>query len=94
MLTLVAEIVAEPSAANQLNPLLEQLVGQTRKEYGCISYELYQESETHFLMFEEWIDQAALDKHMASAHFAEFNAAATQSNLLQQVKIRYLSRLN
>ena len=94
MLTLVAEIVAEPSAANQLNPLLEQLAGQTRKEYGCISYELYQESETHFLMFEEWIDQAALDKHMASAHFVEFNTAATQFNLLQQVKIRYLTRLN
>ncbi|HEY9041281.1 MAG TPA: putative quinol monooxygenase [Rheinheimera sp.] len=94
MLTLVAEIVAEPGAAKQLKPLLDRLVGQTRKEYGCISYELYQESETHFLMFEEWFDQAALDKHMASVHFAEFNAAATQSNLLQQVKIRYLSRLN
>jgi quinol monooxygenase YgiN len=51
--------------------LYEELVAATRKEEGCIIYELYQdETDSSVLtMIEEWVDKAALDKHMKTEHF-------------------------
>jgi quinol monooxygenase YgiN len=51
--------------------LYEELVIATRKEDGCIKYELYQdETDTAVLtMIEEWEDKDALDKHMKTEHF-------------------------
>jgi quinol monooxygenase YgiN len=51
--------------------LYEELVIATRKEDGCIKYELYQdETDPAVLtMIEEWEDKDALDKHMKTEHF-------------------------
>lgn len=51
--------------------LYEELVTATRKEDGCIKYELYQDEtdSTVLTMIEEWEDKAALDKHMKTEHF-------------------------
>jgi len=52
-------------------PLYEEMVAETRKEDGCIQYELYRDSadETHFVFDESWESQAHLDAHMKTAHF-------------------------
>jgi quinol monooxygenase YgiN len=49
----------------------EELVHETRKEQGCVSYELFQDIENRNIcaFIEAWEDQAALDRHMKSAHF-------------------------
>jgi quinol monooxygenase YgiN len=51
--------------------LYEELVTATRKEDGCIKYELYQDAtdSTVLTMIEEWEDKDALDKHMKTEHF-------------------------
>jgi quinol monooxygenase YgiN len=51
--------------------LYEELVTATRKEDGCIIYELYQDATdaSVLTMIEEWEDKDALDKHMKTEHF-------------------------
>ena len=45
----------------------------SRAEAGCIEYRTYrgQDGDAVFLK-EEWKSQAALDEHMATAHFQDF----------------------
>ena len=47
----------------------EFLVGPSRREKGCIRYELWRDNEdpTRFAMVEEWESDADLDAHLAAA---------------------------
>jgi quinol monooxygenase YgiN len=51
--------------------LSAELVRETRKEQGCVSYELFQDVQHHniFTFIEVWDNQGGLDRHMKSAHF-------------------------
>ncbi|MEU8263663.1 putative quinol monooxygenase [Micromonospora sp. NPDC048999] len=48
-----------------------EMVAITRAEPGCLGYDLYQSVEDPSVMFlyENWTDQAALDKHMHTSNF-------------------------
>lgn len=69
----VARIVARPDKVEELRALLMSLIEPTRKEPGCIAYELLQNKadETDFTFVEEWQDDAVLDAHLASPHVRE-----------------------
>ena len=66
----ILRLTAKPDKADELKRILGQLVGPTRKEQGCISYEVFQNNADpcDFAFVEEWRDQAALDAHWASLH--------------------------
>ena len=51
--------------------LCKELVEETRKEEGCIKYEIYQDEKdtTVLTVIEEWESRETLDKHMLSEHF-------------------------
>lgn len=53
--------------------LAKELVGETLKETGNISYEFVQgiDDPTRFAFIEKWRDQAAIDAHNASPHFTK-----------------------
>ena len=67
-------IEAMSGRGDDLAALLSSLLAPTRSEPGCISYELSRslEKPETFLFFEKFADQAALDAHIASAHFQTF----------------------
>ena len=69
-LRVVARIKAKPETVGKVRQLLCGLVEPTRKESGCISYELLQNREdpTDFTFVEEWESDAALASHAASDH--------------------------
>jgi quinol monooxygenase YgiN len=69
-LRVVARIKAKPERVDEVRELLCGLVEPTRKESGCISYELLQNREdpTDFTFVEEWESDAALASHAASDH--------------------------
>ncbi len=50
------------------------MVDETRKEKGCIQYDLIEESDNKgtFLVVETWENQQALNAHNASKHFSDF----------------------
>lgn len=70
-LRVVARVIAEADKVEQLKAVFYPLVELTRSEAGCIQYELLQNQSdpTEFTFVETWESTAALEAHMASAHF-------------------------
>ena len=69
----VARIVARPGKVEELRAVLQGLVGPTRKEPGCVTYELLQNKTdlTDFTFVEEWRSEEELDAHLQSPHLQE-----------------------
>jgi quinol monooxygenase YgiN len=55
---------------------LRALIGPTRREEGCISYELHRALEPPggFLLHEVWASRDAHTEHMHTPHFLRWNA--------------------
>ncbi|RVW02565.1 putative quinol monooxygenase [Rhodococcus spongiicola] len=76
-LHVVATIPAKPGSEDTVRTALTTLVDASRREDGCVSYDLYESTSTPgtFVVVEVWTDQHALDAHMKMPHFQE--AAST-----------------
>jgi len=76
-LTVVA--IAETSAdkAEELKTICMGLIEPTRKEKGCISYDLYQDTTNpgRFTFIENWQSKEHLDVHLKSPHLVAAGAA-------------------
>ena len=62
----IAEIVAKPGKEQEVREMLVNLVGEVRKEEGCIGYHLHvdQKNPGSFYTYEEWTSAATLAAHM------------------------------
>ena len=71
MIRIVAKSVVQSFQKEAYLRLAKELIEESRKEPGCISYELYQEiGNANVLTFiEEWENQASVDSHNQSKHF-------------------------
>ena len=74
----VARIAARPDKIAELQAVLIGMVEPTRKEKGCISYVMHQNtaSACDFVCIEEWESHAALDAHLKAPHMQEAFAKA------------------
>lgn len=61
----------EPEDLQDALDVYRELISKTRREVGCISYELLQmrESPHEFVLAEEWASQEHLDAHTRTEHF-------------------------
>jgi quinol monooxygenase YgiN len=66
----LAGVVALPEKIEEVESLLHALIKETRKEAGCVQYELLQNRDdpAEFTFVEEWEDDSAIDAHFARAH--------------------------
>ena len=74
MITIVAKQTVKQDKIDSFLSVAKKLVEETlRSDAGCIRYGLFQDSENPGILtfIEEWENQEALDKHMASGHFTE-----------------------
>lgn len=73
----LARITVQPDAADAARAILAELVTPTRREPGCLRYELYQQTDSPhiFQTVELWQDQAAADAHMTTPHVGAAIAA-------------------
>ena len=64
-------IEAKPTELDKFLQHCDELIAETRKENGCLSYHLYQNTQqpNQVSFIELWQNQAVLDTHSASAHF-------------------------
>ena len=69
-ITVVATFHARPGKESELRNTLMGLLAPTRKEFGCLNYDLHQSPEepAKFLFYENWTSKDALDTHLQSAH--------------------------
>jgi quinol monooxygenase YgiN len=71
-LNVVAHLYAAPGNEDFVREVLEGFVEPTRKEDGCLRYDLFADisDPTRFTYIEEWTTAEALDAHSKSAHIA------------------------
>lgn len=69
----IAHIKALPDHVSEVQQILMTLIEPTRKEPGCIQYQLYQNlaDKTDFTFVEEWENNSFIDVHLQSAHLAK-----------------------
>lgn len=80
MITVVAKLAIAKGSENKFLELANEMVSLTRKEKGCISYDLYQDCFSEkpvFLFYEEYRDDEALSFHNNSGYLASFFEAVT-----------------
>jgi quinol monooxygenase YgiN len=76
--TLIAKVKAKEGSQDTLKNELSALVEPTRKESGCITYNLHQSSDDSsvFMFYENWTSKQALDQHLRTPHLKAFLAKA------------------
>ncbi len=76
-LTIVANIKAKAGKIELVKSELEKLIDITRREAGCIQYDLHQDNEdpTHFMFFENWTSREMWQNHMGAQHLKDYLAA-------------------
>ena len=85
MIIVMATMVTKPEKKAALQGFAKELIDTTRKESGCISYELFAalEEDNRVLFVERWESKQALDAHSQTPHFLRFGASCAE--LLQKV---------
>jgi len=75
--TIVAKILAKPSQKELVQFQLLKLVEETRKEEGCILYDLHQDNknENLFLFYEKWASHDLWQNHVKAKPFKRFRKA-------------------
>jgi quinol monooxygenase YgiN len=78
MVHVMARIIFHLASAAAGRDILSKLAVATRREAGCVSYELFQQAGAPqvFQTVEQWSDEAAADAHMTAPHVAAAIAAA------------------
>lgn len=70
MIILVAKSRVIDDKVDEYKVLAEELVNESRKEAGCISYNLvHNDSTGEFAFVEQWKDDKAIELHNNSQHF-------------------------
>lgn len=94
-LSLVAFLYATPGKETALAAHLASLVDRSRAEAGCINYDMHQSEQdpTVFVMYENWVDRAALDLHFTMPYMQE-TLAVLPSLLRAPLEMHYLNMLS
>ena len=71
MIHILASFKVKNDKLSDFIKLCNELIEESRKEEGCVSYHLQQntEKENHLVFVEEWKSNEAIEKHNASGHF-------------------------
>ena len=66
----IARVTSLPDKVEELKTLLLNLVEPTRREKGCLSYQLLQDKTdaAEFVFIEEWAGDLAENAHMMTSH--------------------------
>ncbi|MCD8138764.1 MAG: antibiotic biosynthesis monooxygenase [Planctomycetaceae bacterium] len=74
MVIVSAKATATPGKRDAFIKAAQESIAATRKEEGCICYELYASTEhpDKLMYYEQWTSREALDNHLKSAHMIKF----------------------
>ena len=91
--TIIARIKAKPEFADQMKQESSGLIAPTRREQGCLTYDLHQSVEDPllFLLHEVWESQALLEEHWKSDHLKPYRRAT--EGMIEQREITLLRNI-
>lgn len=69
--------IAKEGCEAKMKELLSAMVAPSKAEYGCLFYEIfqYENERRRFMAVETWEDEAALNGHKNSAHYAVYKSS-------------------
>ncbi len=69
--------IAKEGSEAKMKELLEAMVAPSKVEDGCIFYDIfqYENNRRKFMAVESWRDDAALDGHKATSHYAVYKSS-------------------
>jgi len=69
--------IAKQSSEDKMKQLLTAMVEPSKKEEGCIFYDIfqYENNRRKFMAVESWESEKALDGHKASAHYKVYKSS-------------------
>jgi quinol monooxygenase YgiN len=90
-LTVIARVKAKPGREAELERALQEVVGATHEEPGCLRYALHRSTEdpATFLLVERWASRAAHEEHRQTPHFKALFAKLTELLHDQLKEIRH-----
>ena len=77
MIVIAGHVVLDPKQREKAEAAAREMMSETRKEKGCLSYTFSADLEEagRFRIFEEWESDEALRAHFTSPHMARFQQA-------------------
>jgi quinol monooxygenase YgiN len=89
MIHLIATLKIDPESLDEIARIVRPCIEETRKEAGCISYDLNQSlSDPGTLVFvERWKDMASLDAHFETPHLKAWREAGGPYFLDRKIEI-------
>lgn len=78
--SVLAIFISKNGLEDKLKEELIKLLEPTRKEQGCINYDLHQSTDdiNYFFLYENWQTQETLSAHLKSKHLQEFLQKASE----------------
>jgi len=79
-LTIIARIEAKKNKVDLVKSELLKLIEPTRKEQGCLQYDLHQDNENSaiFVFYENWENRELWQIHMNNEHLKAYMIKYTQ----------------
>lgn len=92
-LTVIAKFKAKDGCAEKVKVELLKLIGPTRKEKGCINYDLHEDNSDAgvFIFHENWESNELLDKHLSSEHIKNFLSALP--DIIEVAEVHKMTKL-
>jgi quinol monooxygenase YgiN len=74
MIVVVGRVKSDEHKRDALVRIGQAVAAASRKEAGCISYRVYEDTElaNEFVFVEEWETSEALQRHFGTSHIREF----------------------
>lgn len=82
-ITVMARFAPKEGIESEVEGILRGMVPPTRREAGCLHYDLYRttESPSAFVLFERYRHSEALEEHRKTEHYKSYRAVI--ANLLK-----------
>ena len=93
--TVIARLQAKSEMEDQVRRECLALIAPSRREEGCINYDLYQSMDdpTVFVFIEDWLSREHVEKHLEMPHCQEFDRR-TEGMLLGSEEITFLKKIS
>ncbi len=89
----IAVIKSAPGFEEKIKTELVKLVEPTRKEQGCLEYDMYQDDtdSSTYVFLEKWQSSQCLENHLQSQHLKEYLQAS--EGMMQELKVYRLNKI-
>jgi len=86
MVSFTVRMTFRPEDREEIAVILRELTAASRQELGCISYipHRVESDPDSIVIYEQYRDQAALDAHRKSPHFAQYAVGGLYQRMLNR----------